>query len=121
MTEPRPTLPEAEYRMRGFLRDRVWRTNYVSRVIERLMIEYDRRGRALGIPAVGPVDDAEETMPEPDDFCHNGRWRRTCGRCQSLIDAAAGEPARIVPGEVIADYDHATTYRPDELGPVGTR
>ena len=91
--QTRPTGPESEYLVRQWLRDRLWRTNYVGRVIARLMIEYDDRGRALGIPAVGPVDDAEEAMPEPDDFCHNGRWRRTCGRCQSLIEVEAADAA----------------------------
>lgn len=63
MTRPqlattRPTLPESEYRIRQWLRDQLWATNYVGRVIARLMIEYDHRGEQLGIPPVGRVDDS---------------------------------------------------------------
>ena len=104
MTHPiRPTLPESEHRMRGFLRDRVWRTNYVGRIVQRLMVEYDRRGRALGIPAIEAVAHAGDQPADLGEFCHNGRQRLTCGRCQSLVDVAAGDPARIVPGIDVGD------------------
>lgn len=67
MNDTRPTLPEAEYRMRQLLRDEEWRGNYGTRVIARLLTEYDRRGRELGIePAPGPG----ETMPDLHEHCH---------------------------------------------------
>lgn len=89
--------------MRGFLRDRVWRTNYVGRIVQRLMVEYDRRGRALGIPASEPVAYPPDDPADLGEFCHNGRHRLTCGRCQSLVDVAAGEPARATPAELVDD------------------
>jgi hypothetical protein len=86
----RPELPEAEYRVQQWLGQwAVMGDGYAGKVLRRFVTEYDRRGRDLGLPPIGRVGDSSEGTGPDGEPCHNGRLRLQCGRCQSLIEAAA--------------------------------
>lgn len=87
MTPPRPALPEAEYLVRQWM-TQTWGDGRYGRVLRRLMTEYDRRGGELGLP-FATVLDPGEAMLATDEPCHIGIRAKTCGRCVSLVEAAA--------------------------------